>query len=93
MTTRVREILESMAVPESSESRTRGPEWVPWMCLSREFMGRCIVRLLRLGSEEFYNFCFAMQNPYLVCLCHVRPLQLEITHCVPDQYAEKSLSS
>lgn len=85
------DVMESIDIPVGKKAVAR-PDWLRWACEHLDFMVDSAVRFERSGRTEYYNFVFAMQNPMLVCMCRLRPLEQTFVPVDPGEYHSRSLA-
>ena len=57
------------------EAKVERPHWVAVLCCHRLWFADALIRVDAPGHQTFYQFAFALQNPYLLCL--VRAMKIE----------------
>jgi hypothetical protein len=83
----VRLALESVEVGWQSPIHPY-PSWVPSMCWNRAFFATCGLLVEEPEGETYWKVCYAMQNPYLVCLVGLDPLETAVPWAEPPNYEE-----
>lgn len=66
--------LESVELPFQREKPTK-LAWVPLMSWNRVFFSTCCVKIIQPDAETFWKFVFGVQNPMMVCMVRLLPLE------------------
>jgi hypothetical protein len=62
------------------------PDFIGWMCEHREFFCRCVLKFRTTCRDEFFLFVFAQQNPRLICLVELQPIEVPDRVLSPSAY-------